>query len=169
MFGTQKLDESMEYLRKETAAAAAATAAEEPRGGAGTARSTPKGSDRSLEPAAPTNLLSIDPNATDAVQFERPPPPTPLAALDDLSDAAFFAGLSAGLDVSRSAGLGGKVMREAADQSELNQQQQQQHQPPPGTDDSIELVYNQILNCYYDPKTGKFYQLRQDEAEATGN
>jgi hypothetical protein len=75
-------------------------------------------------------------------RMERPPPATPLA---ELEDDAFFAGLSEGLNLRVSQ----QGLKEPA-------------HPPPKTDDSIELMYNPILNCYFDPKTGKFYQLNDD-------
>jgi hypothetical protein len=34
---------------------------------------------------------------------------------------------------------------------------------PPRTDESLELMFNPILNCYYDPRSGKFYQLKDDD------
>ena len=67
-------------------------------------------------------------------RMERPPPATPLA---ELEDDAFFAGLSEGLNLRVSQ----QGLKEPA-------------HPPPKTDDSIELMYNPILNCYFDPKTG---------------
>ena len=35
---------------------------------------------------------------------------------------------------------------------------------PTSDDDSVELIFNPVLNCYYDPRTGKFFQLKGPEA-----
>ena len=32
-------------------------------------------------------------------------------------------------------------------------------------DETLELMYNPILKCYYDPSTGKYYQLRDEDLE----
>ena len=32
-------------------------------------------------------------------------------------------------------------------------------------DETLELMYNPILKCYYDPSTGKYYQLKDEDLE----